>query len=102
LKILPIVELDKVHRFVEGKNKVSVIRKSSFYEILSTTLSLAGYLNKNRDDFQVITPIKYSMVGAYNLNRHLQSKLNPNGRAINGGKFKIGDRVIVIKNCYNK
>jgi exodeoxyribonuclease V alpha subunit len=102
LKILPVVELKKVYRFAGGENKVSIIKKKGIFDILNTTLTLAAFMAKKNDDFQVITPIKYSPVGTENLNIKLQSKLNPHGAVINGGKFRVGDRVIVTKNCYNK
>jgi exodeoxyribonuclease V alpha subunit len=58
-------------------------------------------LQKTREDFQIITPVKSNVIGTYRLNEVLQKHLNPAGEAVTR-KFKTGDRVIVTKNCYDK
>lgn len=53
-------------------------------------------------DIQVLVPMKKHSLGIYELNKVLQSALNPNGQEIiAGGKvFRIGDRVMQTRNNY--
>ena len=55
-------------------------------------------------DIQVLTPMHRGIVGAGNLNLALQERLNRNARGIERGNriFRIGDRVMQIKNNYDK
>ena len=55
-------------------------------------------------DVQVISPMNKGVVGVSNLNTQLQACLNPNGQElIRGGKtFREGDKVMQIKNNYDK
>lgn len=57
-------------------------------------------------DIQVLAPMKNSKVGTYNLNRELQSILNPKSpikkeKTIGDKLFRVGDKVMQIKNNYN-
>jgi len=54
-------------------------------------------------DIQVISPMYRGVLGVDNLNMVLQSKLNP-GRDLSCGarNFRVGDRVMQIKNNYDK
>lgn len=56
------------------------------------------------NDIQVITPMHKGLTGASNLNRELQSALNPKGEALekDGRAFRVGDKVIQRKNDYDK
>jgi len=56
------------------------------------------------DDIQVLTPMHKGTVGALNLNAELQKHLNPSkDELLRGGKtFKTGDKVMQIKNNYDK
>jgi exodeoxyribonuclease V alpha subunit len=55
-------------------------------------------------DIQVLTPMYKGAVGAENLNAFMQEHLNPEQRAIQRGAriFKIGDKVMQIRNNYDK
>ena len=55
-------------------------------------------------DVQVLTPMNRGAIGAQVLNDALQENLNPNGFEIikNGRKFRIGDKVMQIRNNYDK
>ena len=55
-------------------------------------------------DVQVISPMNKGVVGVNNLNTQLQASLNPNGQELTrGGKtFREGDKVMQIKNNYDK
>lgn len=82
-------------------------------EILNTVLSLvktrlpayAGF--DPMEDIQVITPMKKGIVGVMNLNEKLQQLLNPPDSAkkewrFRSTTFREGDRVMQIKNNYDK
>ena len=55
-------------------------------------------------DIQVLTPMYKGDSGANNLNEYLQSILNPRHFAFTGTekKYKIGDKVLQLKNNYDK
>ena len=56
------------------------------------------------DDIQVLTPMHRGIVGASNLNLELQKTLNPREDGITRGSrhFRINDKVMQIKNNYDK
>jgi exodeoxyribonuclease V alpha subunit len=56
------------------------------------------------EDIQVMTPMHRGTVGVSNLNAELQNLLNPNGKAVaRGGRlFRVNDKVMQIKNNYEK
>ncbi len=63
--------------------------------------------NLNYDPFteiQVLTPMYKGAVGADNLNQKLQRRLNPSstGIALNGWELRVGDKVMQLKNNYEK
>lgn len=55
-------------------------------------------------DIQVLTPMHRGDIGAESLNQKLREWLNPSGRAITGigGAFRVGDKVMQIRNNYDK
>ena len=61
-----------------------------------------GY--RSIDDIQVLTPMHRGTVGATNLNAELQKQLNPaKDELLRGGRiFKKGDKVMQIRNNYDK
>ena len=72
-------------------------------ELCVTRLPRAFNLNPV-DDIQVMTPMHKGVVGVANLNAELQNLLNPSGREVaRGGRvFRIGDKVMQIRNNYDK
>ena len=56
------------------------------------------------NDIQVLAPMQRSVVGATNLNIILQEAINPEGDSLSRGGFKYrkGDRVMQIRNNYDK
>ncbi|MEW6418647.1 MAG: ATP-dependent RecD-like DNA helicase [Nitrospirota bacterium] len=56
------------------------------------------------NDIQVLTPMHKGIIGASNLNTELQRQLNPSkDEFTRGGKvFKVGDKVMQIRNNYDK
>lgn len=79
-------------------------------QVLNTILDLTGkrvpdYFGFDpMNDIQVLTPMHRGVVGAGNLNLALQSRLNQNTQGIERGNrtFRIGDKVMQIKNNYDK
>jgi len=66
---------------------------------------LPGYYRVDPiNDIQVLTPMQRGEVGARNLNEVLQETLNPSTLYVqNGGvKYKLNDKVMQIKNNYDK
>lgn len=56
------------------------------------------------DEIQVITPMHRGVVGVGNLNKELQNLLNPAGEEMvrGGRRFRLGDKVMQIRNNYEK
>ena len=56
------------------------------------------------DDIQVLTPMHKGIVGAGNLNQELQQSLNPGPDSLTRGgrNFRLKDKVMQIKNNYEK
>jgi exodeoxyribonuclease V alpha subunit len=55
-------------------------------------------------DIQVLTPMHKGVCGAENLNRELQAALNPTGPSLQryGRTYRVGDRVMQVRNNYDK
>ncbi len=53
-------------------------------------------------DVQVLSPMHKGTIGTENLNRELRDALNPDGRELKGGRFRVGDRVMQTRNNYEK
>jgi exodeoxyribonuclease V alpha subunit len=53
-------------------------------------------------DIQVITPMNRGPLGTTALNQELQAALNPHGEAITGSHLRVGDRVMQVRNNYEK
>ena len=70
--------------------------------IVKNRIPKAYHISTN--DIQVLTPMQRSVVGAANLNVILQEAINPEGDSLSRGGFKYrqGDRVMQIRNNYDK
>ena len=57
-----------------------------------------------RADIQVLAPMYRGETGALNLNQRLQQRLNPHGpvHRHRGAEFRVGDKVMQVKNDYDK
>jgi exodeoxyribonuclease V alpha subunit len=55
-------------------------------------------------DVQVLTPMHKGVCGSENLNRELQATLNPSGPNVQrlGRTYRVGDRVMQVRNNYDK
>ena len=60
--------------------------------------------HRKTTDIQVLTPMQRGIVGTVNLNMALQQALNPSGISLNrsGYSFRQGDRVMQLRNNYDK
>ncbi len=96
----------------DTKQDFFFIRQNSTEKILQEVISLStGRLEKfgNYDFFkniQVLTPTKKGPLGTRELNKELQAVLNPNleelPEKVSGGVvYRIGDRIMQIKNNYD-
>lgn len=56
------------------------------------------------NEIQVLVPMKKGLIGAENLNLCLQKALNPNSPTVNayGKQFAVGDKVMQLRNNYQK
>ncbi len=57
-----------------------------------------------KTQIQVLCPMRQNLGGVEHINRILQDRINPNGEKIpyNGADFRVGDRVMQLRNDYDK
>ncbi|MBP5197864.1 MAG: ATP-dependent RecD-like DNA helicase [Lachnospiraceae bacterium] len=89
--------------FLLERNDVNVIYK---HMVQLITEKLPGYVNATPFDIQVLTPMRKGNLGCETLNSILQEYLNPQDgmkkEYAQGEKlFRVGDKVMQIKNNYN-
>ena len=87
--------------FIKEENPSILVKK--IITLVKTRIPQAFSLDAF-NDVQVLTPMNRGIVGTSNLNMRLQAALNPHGRRIerNGYIFSVGDKVMQIRNNYNK
>ena len=106
------IEKDSEELEEASKEDFFFIKENNQEKILEQVLSLCnGRLKKFGDyDFfesiQVLTPTKKGLLGTKELNKALQNELNPHRegeseKSSMGSIFRIGDRVMQIKNNYD-
>lgn len=86
------------------------IEKEDPQEVIDTIVNLLlnqlprVYRFHRFDDIQVLSPMKRGLIGSENLNVVLQQKLNPSPAALHrmGRSFQLGDKVMQIRNNYEK
>lgn len=107
------------HKINKGENPILNQKDKDFYfltrnttkDILDTVVELCAdrlpkfYGVDSVKDIQVLTPMKKGDVGINSLNKYLQSTLNPENdqkseKDIAGELFRVGDKVMQIKNNY--
>jgi exodeoxyribonuclease V alpha subunit len=136
-EVVPVVRLKRIfrqaqgsriimnaHRINQGKGiNIANGKDSDFFFIESATpedaleqmlnlvtTRLPGYYHADPiRDIQVLTPMQRGIVGAANLNRMLQERLNPTVEASGkpslsraGIEYRLHDKVMQIKNDYDK
>ena len=102
--------LPELRKPVEGFSDFYFIEQNEPEDILNTLLVLVKDRIPNRfrldpvDDIQVLSPMHRGLIGAGNLNQELQSTLNPGegGLARGGRTFRVNDKVMQIRNNYDK
>ncbi len=89
--------------FFLERNDVNVIYK---HMVQLITEKLPKYVNATPYDIQVLTPMKKGNLGVESLNKILQQYINPPSREktehvfSDGSLFRVGDKVMQIKNNY--
>jgi exodeoxyribonuclease V alpha subunit len=136
-EVVPVVRLQRIfrqaqgsriimnaHRINQGKDiDITNGKASDFFFIESATpeealekiinlvaTRLPGYYHADPiRDIQVLTPMQRGLVGAVNLNKMLQERLNPAVAALAkpsinraGIEYRLHDKVMQIKNNYDK
>ncbi len=94
----------------EGLSEFYFIEQQNPYKVVSTIVELCSRVVPERFGFdpvhevQVLTPMHKGIVGTTNLNQVLQKTLNSSPVMIetNGVTFKQGDKVMHLKNNYQK
>ncbi len=94
----------------KGVKDFYYIEKNTPEEILNEIVSLVKvrlpetfHFNPFKD-INVLSPMRNGIIGTTNLNSTLQNALNPEGTYLKKGSriYRQGDRVLQLKNCYNK
>lgn len=87
--------------FIESETPEEVIR--NMLELVSSRIP-AKFRFDPLTEVQVLTPMRRNQLGCENLNLLLQEALNPGGVSIRrfGRQYKAGDRVLQIRNNYDK
>ncbi len=88
-------------QFVEAENPEDVL--SIIVDLVSNRLPKSHRFHKF-DDIQVLCPMKRGMIGSENFNTVLQQQLNPSPNPLMrlGRSFHVGDKVMQIRNNYEK
>lgn len=94
LRVLPVHDLG-----VPPTVSVTTIRHWSIEHLVSNLARLCRSCQASGQGWQVLSPIKGTALGTVQLNRFLQGVMNPQGLPVGDG-FRIGDRIIVIRNDY--
>ena len=100
--VMPVMDNKSKDFFFEEKGSAEEIAKTT---IELVTKRLPKYLGVTPDDIQVLCPMKRGSAGIYNLNRYLQSVLNPPAKEkkeFRHGEFifREGDKVMQMQNNY--
>ena len=93
-----------------GVSEFYFLEQQNQNKVVSTIVELCTRTIPERFDFdpmhevQVLTPMHKGVIGTTNLNQVLQKALNPNPVMIEamGSAFKIGDKIMHLKNNYQK
>lgn len=86
----------------ESEEEILSTVKELVRETIPRSLQLETY--EIAQMIQVLTPMHRGLLGTINLNRELQSLLNPLGQALERGGFtlRVGDKVMQLRNDYDK
>ncbi|HSK31296.1 MAG TPA: ATP-binding domain-containing protein, partial [Candidatus Limnocylindria bacterium] len=86
----------------ESEEEILATLKELVRESIPRSLQLQA--EEVAQTIQVLTPMHRGLLGTINLNRELQSLLNPLGRSLERGGFtlRLGDKVMQLRNNYDK
>ncbi|MFZ7121708.1 MAG: ATP-dependent RecD-like DNA helicase [Eubacteriaceae bacterium] len=92
---------DKDFFFIDCPTGERIRRK--IIELCTSRLTKYNFM----EDIQIITPVKKGSVGVYELNKSLQSNINPYSenkteKSFSSSVFREGDKIMQIRNNYNK
>jgi exodeoxyribonuclease V alpha subunit len=98
----PTGERDFVFIGHESETEILTAVKRLVCETVPRSLGLQA--DQIAQAVQVLTPMHRGVLGTINLNRELQSTLNPRGEALERGGFTLhaGDKVMQLRNNYEK
>lgn len=101
---MPYINVKDSDFFMEVKEGQNQIMKTVIQLCTQRLPSYYGY--DPLKDIQVLSPMKKGVAGVWNLNAQLQQRLNPPAphkpeRSVSEIIFRLGDRVMQIKNDYN-
>ena len=106
-----IIASHSIHKGVtpnlKGLNDFMLVECSSENDILEQIVDTAVISYSNRDNFQILSPRHKGTVGVTNLNVRLREVINPKMSGVNELKLydtyvREGDRIMVVKNDYDK
>jgi exodeoxyribonuclease V alpha subunit len=86
----------------ESEEEILATVKELLRESIPRALQLAP--EELAHTIQVLTPMHRGLLGTINLNREMQSLLNPSGQTLERGGFtlRLGDKVMQLRNNYDK
>jgi exodeoxyribonuclease V alpha subunit len=86
----------------ESEEEILATLKELVRESIPRSLQLQA--EEVAQTIQVLTPMHRGLLGTINLNRELQSLLNPLGQSLERGGFtlRLGDKVMQLRNNYDK
>jgi exodeoxyribonuclease V alpha subunit len=88
-------------KFIEHESQEAIL--AEIVELITSKIPANTNLNRF-NDIQVLAPMKRGMIGTENLNVVLQKVMNPSATPLSrmGRTFHIGDKVMQIRNDYEK
>lgn len=100
--VFPDISNGKDADFFFIKQEDPELAAKEIVNIVKNRIPKAYHYSTN--DIQVLAPMQRSVVGATNLNIILQEAINPEGNSLSRGGFKYrkGDRIMQIRNNYDK
>ena len=94
MKVLPVHDLG-----IRPTVEVETVRHWSREHLLANLERLCRTCEGEQRDWQVLSPVRRSALGTERLNLFLQRVVNEHGTPVGDG-FRIGDRVLVVRNDY--
>jgi exodeoxyribonuclease V alpha subunit len=94
LRLLPVHDLGVVPAV-----QFTTVRHWSTEHLLLNLERVCRTCRDAGQEWQVLSPVKSSRLGTIQLNQFLQRVINPHGLPVGDG-FRVGDRIIVVRNDY--